>query len=190
MAFAATGVWRRGAPAELMNRFLRWRDLASARVPNVSGAPGETARTDVMKKSFAHWRNAATERWNPPKYSLRRQKQLVSAAYATGMLDEVAASPKHARLAQRLAEQASHEVFTGWPAFPPQVRLHGAADAERARAIALKAHTRGPYSGRAPSRMFKGTKAERSAGQRRRRIEANMAKMDEMVQEWRNVRVI
>ncbi|WFD28026.1 hypothetical protein MNAN1_003034 [Malassezia nana] len=184
MALRATPAMRRGTPAELMQTFQRWGASVRARKANVSVAPDQAPTSDVTKKAFQHWRNSETGRWNPPQYSLRRQAQLVRAAYAVGDVDSVRASPKSARYLSRWNEMPTHEAFTGFPtvAWP---QLSAEQDAVEARRIARTFSQHGPYAGRSQARMFKGKKGDRASRARQRLVEENMRTMDETIQEWR-----
>jgi len=189
MALRATPALRRGTPAELMQGFRRWGASVYARTANVSVAPGEAPVSDMSKKAFEHWRNSETGRWNPPKYSLRRQAQLVRAAYAVEQPELVKASPKYARYMRRWESMPTHEVFTGFPAVQwPQ--LSAADDAREAERIARTFSQHGPYAGRARARMFKGKKGDRASRSRQRVVEENMRTIDETIQEWREVRCL
>lgn len=140
--------------------------------------------SDMPKKAFEHWRNSETGRWNPPKYSLRRQAQLVRAAYAVDKPELVQTSPKFARYMRRWEEMPTHEVFTGFPAVAwPQ--LSAADNESEAQRIAHSFSQHGPYAGRAQARMFKGKKGDRASRSRQRLVEENMRTMDETIQEWR-----
>ncbi|WFD24130.1 hypothetical protein MEQU1_002827 [Malassezia equina] len=184
MALRATPAMRRGTPAELMQGFSRWSASVRARTANVSVAPGEAPVSNVPKKAFEHWRNSETGRWNPPKYSLRRQAELVRAAYAVDQPELVKSSPKYARYMHRWEEMPNHEVFTGFPAVAwPQ--LSAEEDANEARRIARTFSEHGPYAGRSNARMFKGKKGDRASRSRQRLVEENMRTMDETIQEWR-----
>lgn len=186
-----TGVLRRGSPAELMAGLARWRTRAAAEAPrahHMSETP-VAPETDVAKRAFRHWKNTATGRWNPPKYSLRRQSQLLRAAIHTGDWESVQASPAFPKFADRLARQETHEILASWPTARPQP-LTPQEDAKEARRIAHKAHTVGPYAGRASQRMFKGSQADRAGRARKRRVQENMHRMDTLVQDWRHEKAL
>lgn len=170
-----------------MSGFLRWRERARTLRSNVVPARGQPAVSDATKKAFEHWRNADTGKWQPPKYSLRRQAQLVRAAHETGCLDAVSQSPKYERFARRLAELPQHEVLAGLPT-PSWPALSPAADAKQAHAIARSFYEHGPYAGRSSARMFKGRKGDKASRSRRRQVVENMERMEETVREWRKVR--
>ncbi|WFD29089.1 hypothetical protein MSPP1_000094 [Malassezia sp. CBS 17886] len=183
----ASVVARRGTAAELLAGYARWQRTASAqgaRVDARADAP-VALDADVAQRSFRHWKSADTGRWQPPKYSARRQAALVHAARTFGMLDEVAASPKHARMLQRLQDARRVEVAP--TARPPTQRRD--EDAAQAMRIARKAHSSGPYAGRAAKRMFKGSHADKDARARAVRVRENMRRMDSVVQEWRDEKI-
>ena len=104
-----------GAPSALMRGLTRWKQSARARAADISTRPGEAPVADVARKTFRHWRNEETGHWQPPKYSQRRQAQLVRAAYKMGTEDSVVSSPKFARYARRMENMPTHEVLVGWP---------------------------------------------------------------------------
>ncbi|WFD01687.1 hypothetical protein MOBT1_000363 [Malassezia obtusa] len=188
MALAPSRIWARGAPSELMAGFARWRSHAQGSGVQAHHKEGTASvEADADKRTFRHWKNATTQRWNPPRYSQRRQAQLVRAAFVTGELDAVSASPKYAKFVERLQRQATHEVLQPLPT-QDRIRLPRLSreeDEQEALRIARKAHERGPYAGRAEKRMFKGTKADRESRARARRVADNMEKMDSIIEEWR-----
>ena len=187
MAFAPSAVWRRGSPAEIVQGFVNWSARVRAGAPKVQGIT-ESGDAEVAARGFRHWKNAETGRWNPPRYSLRRQAQLVRAAFMTGQLDALPSFKKRDQFIARLAEQPRHEVFAGIPV-PSELPWLGAReDASEAMRIARKEHDRGPYAGRPTKRMFKGQRVDREAAERRERVKENMARMDETVREWREER--
>ena len=187
-AFRATIMrWhaQRGMPEALMNRFARWSASARARSSNVSTAPGEAPVSDVARKAFQHWRNEDTGHWQPPKYSLRRQAQLVRASFQTGNEDQVCLSPKFERYARRINDMPRHEVITGWPTSIAWPTLSAEEDQKEAKRIAQTYGSLGPYAGRSGTRMFKGHKGERASQARRRRVQENMRTMEDTIAEWR-----
>ena len=188
MALAPSRIVARGAPAELMQGFARWRKHAQAEgIKAQHRKDSPSIQSDVNKRAFLHWKNATTERWTPPAYSQRRQVQLVRAAFATQDTAAVTASPKYAKMMEQLRRQATHEVLFPLPlqGQPQLPRLSREQDEREAQRIARKEHDRGPYAGRAEKRMFKGAAADRAARQRAQRVQENMAKMDSIVDEWR-----
>ena len=186
MAFAPSVVCRRGSPAEIVQGFLAWSARIRRGAPKAQGAKDVDA--DVALRGFRHWKNAETGRWNPPRYSMRRQAQLVRAAFATGQLDALPSFKKRDEFAARVAAQPAHEVFRGI-AVPSELPwLSAADDAAEALRIAHKAHDTGPYAGRSSARMFKGHRDEREADARRARIAENMARMPATIAEWRDER--
>ena len=68
-------------------------------------------------------------------------------------------------------------------------RLPSYRDAQEALRIAHKSRESGPYAGRSNRNMFKGARADREARARRVLVDENMSRMDEIVQEWRRVRL-
>ncbi|WFD35441.1 hypothetical protein MCUN1_002295 [Malassezia cuniculi] len=187
MAFVPSAVLRRGSPAEIVQGFLEWSARVRAGAPKVVGHT-QSGDAEVVARGFRHWKNAETGRWNPPRYSLRRQAQLVRAAFATGQLDVLPSFKKRDQFVARLAEQPKHEVFCGIPVPSSIPWLEAHKDAAEALRIAKKEHTRGPYAGRPVKRMFKGHRVDREARLRRERVKENMARMDETVREWREER--
>lgn len=181
-----------------MKGFARWRAAARANGPKTHAvrasadaeAPSpEEREADTAARAFRHWKNAETGRWNPPKYSLRRQAQLVHAAFLTGDLEQLPESPKKDRLLARLREHEHHEVFEGVPRPMGLGRLPSYRDTQEALRIAHKSRESGPYAGRSNRNMFKGARADREARARRVLVDENMSRMDEIVQEWRRVRL-
>ncbi|WFC99359.1 hypothetical protein MYAM1_002103 [Malassezia yamatoensis] len=188
MAFAPSRIVGRGKPSEILSRYTSWRTQAQKDGIKAYHFKGEASlEADVDKRAFQHWKNNQTDRWNPPRYSQRRQAQLVSSAFQTGNLDAVKASPKYARFLERLDGQATHEVFNPLPtqSLPQLPRLSPQEDQKEAMRIAKQAHDRGPYAGRSTKKMFKGSKADRQAPIRHQRIQENMSRMDSIVEEWR-----
>lgn len=183
-----TRIAQRGAPSEVMAGLARWRSRAAAQGARAHHKEEAPLEADVNKRTFQHWKNTTSQRWNPPRYSLRRQAELVRAAFQTGDLEAVAASPKFAAFAQRLARQETHELITPYKA-QEVPRLSKKQDAEEALRIAQKAHDAGPYAGRSSKRMFKGSNADRASRARARRVQENMTKMDSIVQEWRQDKI-
>lgn len=175
-----------GAPSALMRGLTRWKQSARARAADISTRPGEAPVADVARKTFRHWRNEETGHWQPPKYSQRRQAQLVRAAYKMGTEDSVVSSPKFARYARRMENMPTHEVLVGWPTVTWPT-LSAEEDANEARRIARTYEAHGPYAGRSAARMFKGKKGERESYQRRQRVQEIMRTMDDTIAEWRKV---
>lgn len=190
MALTPSPIRARGAPSELMAGLARWRRRAETPQPlaHHKQLPA-TPEADATKRAFRHWKNTETGRWNPPRYSLRRQAQLVRAAFVANDEHAVAASPKYAPLAARLSQQPHHEVLAPVPSVRLP-RLSKTQDAEEALRIAKKAHDRGPYAGRSDKRMFKGTHADRAARLRAARVAENLSKMDSIVAEWRQEKTV
>lgn len=187
-AFRATALrWQaqRGMPEALMDRFAQWSASARARCSNVSTAPGQAPVSDVARKAFQHWRHEETGHWQPPKYSLRRQAQLVRASFQTGGEDQVRLSPKFERYARRINDMPRHEVITGWPTHIAWPTLSAEEDEKEAKRIAQTYGSHGPYAGRSGARMFKGHKGERASLARRRRVHENMSTMEATIAEWR-----
>ncbi|PKI84188.1 hypothetical protein MVES1_002336 [Malassezia vespertilionis] len=186
MAFAPSSVLARGSASELVQGLLRWTTKARASAPKAFGAHDapHTREDDAEKRTFRHWKRMASGRWNPPRYSARREAQLVHAAFQCGQLDAIAGSKKKDQLVQRLARQETHELFEPWPAVR-MPRLAPADDAKEALRIAKKAHDAGPYAGRSSKRMFKGSAADRASHTRAQTVAENMRTMDDTVREWR-----
>lgn len=199
MAFSATAAaMERGTPAQLIKGFMRWSKAARAQAPRAARTADqddaaaalspEAVEAEVSARAFKHWKNADTGRWNPPKFSLRRQEALARAAYATGQLDELPESAKKTKLLARLKAQDGHEALDGLARPLGLPRLPADRDAVEAERIARTADNTGPYAGRSSRRMFKGSKDERNAPARRAQIQDKLARMPEIVNEWREVR--
>ncbi|KAI0261602.1 hypothetical protein BC834DRAFT_829875 [Gloeopeniophorella convolvens] len=157
----------------------------------------------TVPNPFVPHKNPNTGRWAPPKYSLRRQADLIKAARASGTLHLLPPGPKlgAAQLAVAVAaapkptEHSPVEVSGGLalhaaPAPEAQsgvwagpVEWEGAV---RARAIAGADTGNRLYAGK--KRMFKGHKWERVRERRTARTKMLVRDMDKRVERFKAVR--
>ncbi|KAI0031363.1 hypothetical protein K488DRAFT_15064, partial [Vararia minispora EC-137] len=84
--------------ALLAVRRFRLREFSALERYHLSQPPSQQPSPDkiqVLKNPFVPHKNAQSGRWAPPKYSLRRQAEIVKAAKASGRLDLLPPGPKY-----------------------------------------------------------------------------------------------
>ncbi|KAN0062467.1 hypothetical protein ACQY0O_004998 [Thecaphora frezii] len=133
---------------------------------------------------FRPYLNPSTGRWAPALISARRQAKLATAAFASGRLSSLPPGPKTERLHARLEKLQAHhdlEALARDVRFaPPRLSREGDAALRTAKVEGYK----GPYTGRKVEKMFKGSKADRSAEVRRQEIRHKLQQMQSTVKEW------
>lgn len=166
----------------------------------------------INPQPFQPYKSPTTGRWMPPRLSLRRQAQLGKTAYREGRFDELAdfvqqagtlQSSKLGKMKERIDELAASSADTiaipvnGISSTISADSILDGMSARNARVEAQKqaivqakalAMTRGPYSGRSPRNIFKGTRAQREAPGKKRQTAEKMLTMEKTIETWRKVR--
>jgi large subunit ribosomal protein L25 len=173
-------------------------------------ALGQPSRSGAVPNPFLPHRNPQSGRWAPPKYSLRRQADLIKHARASGTLHLLPPGPKMSvvQLAAATASTASHlaadraseEVRVGGLTNrrPAQNSSREEVDVAwtgpvewvgnlRERTVAGADVGNRLYAGK--KRMFKGHKWERTRERRVARTKIMLRDMDKRVERFKQVRV-
>ncbi|PWN54322.1 hypothetical protein IE53DRAFT_383095 [Violaceomyces palustris] len=147
-----------------------------------------------MPNPFLPHKNPVSGRWHPPKFSLRRQAKLVSLACQSRILRELPDGPKVSRAIarirgikeRRILDKAAADVDLAAIAkvMPPSARPKKLAEDEEVMKTARMVGYQGPYLGRKQKKMFKGSKVDREAYQRRQDVKAKLERMDVTIKEW------
>ncbi|KAH9962963.1 hypothetical protein BC827DRAFT_1340824 [Russula dissimulans] len=169
--------------------------------PALDGSTGTSTSTGtlsvVAKNPFVPHKNPQSGRWAPPKYSLRRQAELIKHARASGTLHLLPPGPKMSQAQQQqqslatktkasalLAEEAAATVTEGKDAaWTRPVEWVGTV---RERNIAGADVGNRLYAGK--KRMFKGHKWERTRERRVARTKMLLRDMDKRVERFKAVR--
>jgi large subunit ribosomal protein L25 len=155
--------------------------------PEVGASGSSTSNaTPMLPNPFLPRFNPQTGRWAPPKYSLRRQAELIKSAKAC---EAVHLLPPGAKLARPHLFSASN---------PPNVPINSEKDIKEEAHWAMPVlwdgdvkvkanaeHISKLYSGK--KRMFKGHKWERTLGSRLKEREALMGSMKKRVRKYKAV---
>ena len=174
------------------------------------------SRSGAVPNPFLPHRNPQSGRWAPPKYSLRRQADLIKHARASGTLHLLPPGPKLSPAAQQqqqlaaatastdshstAADRASEEVKVTGLTNPQPARNSSRDDDDvawtgsvewvgnlRERSVAGADVGNRLYAGK--KRMFKGHKWERTRERRVTRTKILLRDMDKRVERFKQVRV-
>ncbi|KAI0792475.1 hypothetical protein C8Q75DRAFT_804850 [Abortiporus biennis] len=174
------------AALQTIKRF-RTRELASVLKPTTPSTPLTTAGTTLLNPFIAR-KNPETGRWAPPKYSLRRQAELVKKAKESGTLHLLPAGLKFgpSRLAKLQALAQSNETSTSKDAIEgewaeTQVNWSGEVKETEVKGADIGNKL---YAGK--KRMFKGHKWERMREKRQKKIKLLMQGMPERIERFRS----
>ena len=195
-------------------------------VPKLSERPGAAAaaaldplsRSGAVPNPFVPHRNPLSGRWAPPKYSLRRQADLIKHARASGTLHLLPPGPKMS-LAQLAAASAASHPAADRAASEEVLRVSGLTNRRpvvqreaqnnnhsspvkdaawtgsvewvgslRERSVAGADVGNRLYAGK--KSMFKGHKWERTRERRITRTKILLRDMDKRVERFKQVRVL
>lgn len=179
------------------------RALKTFRVRELSSLPtqAQLSVAPQLPNPFLPHKNPDTGRWAPPKYSLRRQAELIKSAKSAGLVHLLPVSQKYSleeRVAARVAFEAEKPRNEWWEQKVNWVgELHDEKEPPKDKIVAQK---RGPslnvkpmdglsalklYAGR--KRMFKGHKWERTKAARDRKTRMMMSSMPKRIARFRKV---
>jgi len=144
--------------------------------------PAALDKSGAVPNPFVPHKNPQSGRWAPPKYSLRRQADLIKHARGSGTLHFLPPGPKMslAQLAAAAASAASH------PAADRAVKVSGLTNRRRERSVAGADVGNRLYAGK--KRMFKGHKWERTRERRVARTKILLRDMDKRVERFKQYR--
>lgn len=179
-------------------------------------APEQLSRSGAVPNPFVPHRNPQSGRWAPPKYSLRRQADLIKHARASGTMHLLPPGPKLS-LAQLAGAMASAASRPAADRAPEEVKVSGLTNRQpaelqeaqrnsspdednaawtgsvewvgslRERSVAGADVGNRLYAGK--KRMFKGHKWERTRERRITRTKILLRDMDKRVERFKQVRV-
>lgn len=173
----------------------------------------EIASTSIAASAnpypFQPYKHPVTGRWIAPRLSLRRQAQLGKTAFRDGQLERVVqsvssgggestGSTKIDKMVQRIKElnlqqnqdpfqlqQEKNQRLVESEREAPKLLVQ---DEKQVMNLAKSwAASSRPYSGRSHRNIFKGTKAEREAPARKRRVAEKLEAMDKTIAAWKKV---
>ncbi|CAO1616381.1 unnamed protein product [Parajaminaea phylloscopi] len=96
------------------------RRLAQLRSRGLLDKFQASVRPQSAHSAFHPHKSPSSGRWAPPKYSMRRQAELVNAAYATGQLDLIPESPKKSKVLDRIKAAAAAAAASSSSSSAPQ----------------------------------------------------------------------
>ncbi|KAA1472547.1 hypothetical protein DENSPDRAFT_821487 [Dentipellis sp. KUC8613] len=179
------------AARNAVQRF-RYRELANlSKEPLVAATANSKPESSKLRNPFVPYKNPDSGRWAPPKYSLRRQADLIKQARKTGLLHLLPPGPKLSAAQLKAArpspsasvdasaapEAAAQEETVDWQVpvkWEGKVRVHEVAGADVGNRL---------YAGK--KRMFKGHKWEREREKRVKRIQVRLRDMDKRVRQYK-----
>ncbi|KAH9048401.1 hypothetical protein EDB84DRAFT_1586022 [Lactarius hengduanensis] len=140
--------------------------------------PEQLPRSGALPNPFVPHKNPESGRWAPPKYSLRRQAELIKHARASGTLHLLPPGPKMS--SGQLAEAREDDSDAAWEG---SVEWVGSL---RERSVAGADVGNRLYAGK--KRMFKGHKWERTRERRITRTKILLRDMDKRVERFKQYR--
>ncbi|KAH9177735.1 hypothetical protein EDB89DRAFT_2112171 [Lactarius sanguifluus] len=152
--------------------------------PPTRSTPEQLPRSGAIPNPFVPHKNPESGRWAPPKYSLRRQAELIKHARASGTLHLLPPGPKMSpgQLAVATTTAASEAreddaAWTGSVEWVGSLRERSVAGADVGNRL---------YAGK--KRMFKGHKWERTRERRITRTKILLRDMDKRVERFKQYR--
>ncbi|KAH8996374.1 hypothetical protein EDB92DRAFT_1933840 [Lactarius akahatsu] len=138
--------------------------------------PEQLPRNEAIPNPFVPHKNPESGRWAPPKYSLRRQAELIKHARASGTLHLLPPGPKMSsgQLAEAREDDAAWKGSVEWVG---SLRERSVAGADVGNRL---------YAGK--KRMFKGHKWERTRERRITRTKILLRDMDKRVERFKQYR--
>lgn len=207
-AFQITRSLRAASPVSLAG--LEGEHLSAARMWN-RFAQRQHVAPRAGTNPFERLKNPETQAWWPAFYSARRQKKLALAALSLGKLDELPPGRKVELVRKSLSnpdlgqDRAPHaSLLASQPTITEAQAESEAGLASASSAKATPSSTRapkqrhrlhalahaqalGPYRGRNLTKLFKGRKADKQSAERKVKVQAKMANMQESVAQWKQV---
>ncbi|KAH9852271.1 hypothetical protein C2E23DRAFT_731023 [Lenzites betulinus] len=154
----------------------RLRELA----PILKADPkASSARPKILNPFLPH-KNPESGRWAPPKYSLRRQADLVKSARASGLLHLLPPGPKLARKDLTSASAPTSEAAEQPQPWTAAVEWDGEFKPKEVKGAEVGNRL---YAGK--KRMFKGHKWERTIDKRTWKRKMLMKDMDARIERFK-----
>ncbi|PPQ96824.1 hypothetical protein CVT26_005993 [Gymnopilus dilepis] len=179
-AMQAIKRFRRRELADLMGHL---RIFGALPEPAPSATPAKLGENIVLPNPFLPKKNPKTGNWRPPKYSLRRQAELVKMAKISGTLSTLPPGPKTfaAKLREERVQNALRAAIKRsaikWD------KVIWAGEAKPKTNAGVQSGTR-LYAGR--KRMFKGHLWERKRAERIKKHTILMRDMAARVERYKN----
>ncbi|EKM53120.1 uncharacterized protein PHACADRAFT_259294 [Phanerochaete carnosa HHB-10118-sp] len=174
--------------SRLVTRF-RTREIAAVlqAAPQTAAAVAQEGGPVKVQNPFVPHKNPETGRWAPPKYSRRRQAELIKAARATNTLHLLPPGPKLGRAVLEAAAKATPKSVRPRPADPAELWAKHVSWTGRLREKKVAGADVGSrlYAGK--KRMFKGHKWQRTMPTRELRRKMVLKSMKSRVRRFKSV---
>ncbi|KAI0763455.1 hypothetical protein BD413DRAFT_616331 [Trametes elegans] len=169
------------AALKAVRRF-RFGELAPVLKALKADTPASNARPKIQNPFLPH-KNPETGRWAPPKYSLRRQADLVKNARSTGLLHLLPPGPKLSpkELQSASASPAATDAIKNAKVWTAEVEWDGEYKEKEVKGADVGNRL---YAGR--KRMFKGHKWERQLEKRTWKRKLLMKDMEQRIQRFKS----